>query len=174
MSDSGANAGRSDAGRSDAGRSEPGPGPIICGVDGSRNARRAIDLARTLAVATGAEVVAVHALGLLTELDGEHVPSSEHRDDIEQRLRTEWCEPLAASGEVRWTCRLADGNPADVLLHTADDAGASFIVVGARGIGGHPDLMLGSTSHQVIHRSHCATVVVPPLDRPSSTVLESV
>ncbi|MEX2627703.1 MAG: universal stress protein [Ilumatobacteraceae bacterium] len=169
MSDSGANATRPDT--------EPGPiipGPIICGVDGSRNARRAIDLARTLAIATGAEVVAVHALGLMTEVDGEHVPSSDHRDEIEQRLRTEWCEPLAVSGDVRWTCRLADGNPADVLLHTADDAGASFIVVGARGIGGHPDLMLGSTSHQVIHRAHCATVVVPPLDRPSSTVRESV
>lgn len=151
-----------------------GPGPIVCGVDGSPNSRRALGVVRHLAVATGAEVIAVHALGLMSELDGEHVPSSEHRDEIEQRLRAEWCEPLASAGDVRWTCRLLDGNPADVLLHSADETGASFVVVGARGIGGHPDLMLGSTSHQVIHRAHCPTVVVPPIDRPSSTVRESV
>lgn len=151
-----------------------GAGPIICGVDGSRNARRALDLALTLAHATGAEIIAVHALGLMSEVDGQHVPSREHREEIEHRLRAEWCEQLTSAGDVRWTCRLVDGNPADVLLHTADDTGASFIIVGARGIGGHPDLMLGSTSHQVIHRAHCPTVVVPPVDRPSSTVRESV
>ncbi len=149
-------------------------GPIVCGVDGSPNARRALDLASSLATATGAEIIAVHALGLMSEIDGEHVPSSEHRDEIEHRLRAEWCEPLAAAGDVRWTCRLVDGNPSDALLHTAAETAASFIFVGARGIGGHPDLMLGSTSHQVIHRAHCPTVVVPPADRPSSTVRESV
>jgi nucleotide-binding universal stress UspA family protein len=141
-------------------------GPIVVGVDGSPNAHRALDVARSLADATGVDVLAVHALGLMSELDGAHVPSSEHRGDIEQRLRDQWCQPLAALGDGRWSCRLVDGSPSDALLHTADDVDASFIVVGARGLGGHPDLMLGSTSHQVIHRSHCTTVVVPPADRP--------
>lgn len=150
-------------------------GPIVCGVDGSSNAHRALDLACSLAVATGSEVLAVHALGLMSELDGEHVPSSEHRDEIERRLRDDWCRPLAERADLgdRWGCRLVDGSPPDVLLHTADEVDASFIVVGARGIGGHPDLMLGSTSHQVIHRSHCATVVVPPADRPVTVPVDA-
>jgi nucleotide-binding universal stress UspA family protein len=144
-------------------------GPIVCGVDGSPNAARALAVAAALADATGADIVAVHALGLMSEIDGEHVPSAEHRADIEQRLRADWCAPLADLAVERWTCRVVDGTPSDVLLHTASETEATFIVVGARGIGGHPDLMLGSTSHQVIHRAHCATVVVPPDDRPAPT-----
>jgi nucleotide-binding universal stress UspA family protein len=143
-------------------------GPIVVGVDGSPNSRRALGVARSLADATGVTVLAVHALGLMSQIDGNHVPSSDHRGEIERRLRDDWCRPLGGLGEERWSCRLVDGSPSDALLHTADEVGASFIVVGARGLGGHPDLMLGSTSHQVIHRSHCATVVVPPEDRPTS------
>lgn len=149
-------------------------GPVVCGVDGSRNAQRAIDVATTLATSIGVDVIAVHALGLMSTIDGEHVTSFDHRDEIEQKLRDEWCAALDSVDGLNWSCRLVDGNPSDVLLHTADETNASFIVVGARGIGGHPDLMLGSTSHQVIHRAHCATVVVPPFDRPISTVREPV
>lgn len=141
-------------------------GPIVVGVDGSPNAHRAVSVAGSLADSTGVNVLAVHALGLMSEIDGAHVPSSEYRGEIEQRLRDDWCRPLNGLGQQRWSCRLVDGPPSEALLHTADEVGASFIVVGARGLGGHPDLMLGSTSHQVIHRSHCATVVVPPEDRP--------
>jgi nucleotide-binding universal stress UspA family protein len=148
-------------------------GPIVCGVDGSPNAHRALEVAAGLAASTGVDVLAVHALGMMTELDGRHVPSSEHRDEIEQRMREQWCRPLDELGAGRWTSRLTDGPPSDALLHTAEEVGASFIVVGARGIGGHPDLMLGSTSHQVIHRSHCATVVVPPDDRPAHGPVDS-
>lgn len=149
-------------------------GPVVCGVDGSRNAQRAIDVATTLATSIGVDVIAVHALGLMSKIDGEHVTSFDHRDEIERTLREVWCHALDDVDGLSWSCRLVDGNPSDVLLHTADETNASFIVVGARGIGGHPDLMLGSTSHQVIHRAHCATVVVPPFDRPPSTVREPV
>lgn len=141
-------------------------GPIVCGVDGSPNAHRALDVAARLSHAFDVPVVAVHALGLISELDGAHVPSQEHRDEIEERLGADWCRPLHELGDDRWSARLVDGSPSDALLHSADQLGASFIVVGARGLGGHPDLMLGSTSHQVIHRARCATVVVPPVDRP--------
>jgi nucleotide-binding universal stress UspA family protein len=141
-------------------------GPIVVGVDGSANADRAMRVAASLALASGAEVVAVHALGLLATIDGVKAPASEHRHEIEAHLHSDWCATLEATVPGRWRSRLVDGNSADVLLLTAEEEAASFIVVGARGIGGHPDLMLGSTSHQVIHHSTVPTVVVPPIDRP--------
>ena len=137
-------------------------GPIVIGVDGSANSCRALDVAMALATATGSEVYAVHALGLLATIDGEHVPAAEHRSEIEQRLRDEWCAPLAAEGAPRWRCAVVDGGPAEALLHVADAENASFLVVGSRGLGGHPDLMLGSTSHHVIGHAGCPVVVVPP------------
>jgi nucleotide-binding universal stress UspA family protein len=149
------------------------PGPIVVGVDGSANAVSAMRVASTLALGTGAEVVAVHAVGLLTTIGDRKLPSSEHRDEIAEHLRTDWCSVLSEALGDRWRPRMLDGNPAEVLLHVADQEQASFIVVGARGVGGHPDLMLGSTSHQVIHHASCPAVVVPPVDRGPASAEES-
>jgi len=145
-------------------------GPIVVGVDGSTNAERALEVAVTLAAGLDAEILAVHALGLLTTIDGERHPSVEYRNEIEHHLQTDWCAALEIHRRGRWRSRLIDGSPAEVLLAAADEADASYVVVGARGIGGHPDLMLGSTSHQVIHHSRCPVVVVPPMDRSQASM----
>jgi nucleotide-binding universal stress UspA family protein len=137
-------------------------GPVIVGVDGSDNSSRALTVAGRLAAALGTHVHAVHALGLLTTLDGVRVPSQDHRGEIEALLGHLWCAPLESVQDLEWTAELRDGNPADVLLHLAEEIGAALIVVGARGVGGDPDLLLGSTSHHVVHHARCPTVVVPP------------
>jgi nucleotide-binding universal stress UspA family protein len=148
----------------DAAGGRPTPGPVVVGVDGSANSRRALNVAAELARNSGAELIAVHSLGLMAVLDGEHVPASEHREEIAEALRSRWCSVLEAA-DVTWSCRLVDGNPAESLLTTATAEGASYVVVGSRGVGGHPDLMLGSTSHQVIQHTGCPAVVVPPVGR---------
>lgn len=148
-------------------------GPILVGVDGSANAGRALEVAADLALGLDTDVLAVHALGLLTTIGDRRLPSVEHRAEIDEYLQSVWCAPLAERLGERWSARLVDGNPAEVLILTAADVGARMVVVGARGIGGHPDLMLGSTSHQVIHHASCPTVVVPPVDRSSAEAVET-
>jgi nucleotide-binding universal stress UspA family protein len=146
-------------------------GPVIVGVDGSDNARRALETAAQIASALGTSVVAVHALGLLAVIDGNKVPAAEHRDELEDHLRARWCAPLDETLSGRWSAELIDGSPSLALLTAVADHQASFVVVGARGVGGHPDLMLGSTSHQVIQHAACPAIVVPPVDR--GTALEA-
>lgn len=141
--------------------SPAGPvGPVVVGVDGSPDAARALDVAITLARSTDAELVAIHALGLLTVVDGEHVPAFEHRDDVERLLREEWCAGLVGAG-VAYRVELVDGNPTEVLTHFADAAHPSFLVVGARGIGESADRELGSTSYHVTRHATCPIVIVP-------------
>jgi len=138
---------------------------IVVGVDGSDNAVRAVEWAAGLATATGAEVVAVHALGLIEHLDGDEiVPSEPHRDEIRQRFETHWCAPLDAAGV---SCRklLRDGTAQMAILGAADELGADLIVVGSRGLGGFPELLLGSTSTQVAQQSRCPVTIVPPAER---------
>jgi nucleotide-binding universal stress UspA family protein len=137
-------------------------GPVLVGVDGSDNSLRALRVAARVAGALGTDLRAVHALGMMSVLEGRRVPSHDHRSEIEVLLGHTWCAPLRSETALRWTAELRDGNPAEVLLHMADEIGAALIVVGARGIGGDPNLMLGSTSHHVVHHAHCPTVVVPP------------
>lgn len=135
---------------------------IVVGVDGSDNACRAVEFASGLATITGAQVVAVHALGLLFHgADGEVAPAQPMREAIEQKLVHEWCAPLQAAGAVH-ECRVVDGPPVMVLLGTADEVDADLIVVGSRGLGGFPELLLGSTSTQVAQLSHRPVTIVPP------------
>lgn len=152
-------------------RARPGPGDdvaghpprcILVGVDGSPYARRALDWALALAAGVDAEVIAVHALGLLADLGGETpVPSQTHRREVQRMLDEQWGAPLGRDGR-RGRCLLVDGNPVTALLAVAEEHGADLIVVGSRGHGGFPGLQLGSTSHQLVQHADVPVVVVPP------------
>jgi nucleotide-binding universal stress UspA family protein len=138
-------------------------GPVVVGVDGSANAQRALEIAASLARSVDADLAVFHALGLMTVIDGEHVPSEGHRDDIERLLRNEWCALLQGDPSLRWRAEIVYGSPADVLLDMGHDLHASFVVVGSRGTG--DELLLGSTSNHIVHHCDRPVVVVPPDDR---------
>jgi nucleotide-binding universal stress UspA family protein len=138
-------------------------GPVVVGLDGSHNAQRALSLAADLARAFDVDLAVFHALGLMTVIEGRHVPSEGHRDDIERLLRTEWCHALQGDPSLRWRAEIVYGSPADVLLNLGRDLEASFVVVGSRGVG--DEQALGSTSHHVVHHCDRPVVVVPPVAR---------
>jgi len=139
---------------------------IVVGTDGSDNARRALAWSATLAASCGAEVVAVHCLGLLFHLTATELePSQPHRDEIRELLDGEWTAPLRAAG-VSHRSELRDGSPVTVLLAVADDVDADVVVVGSRGVGGFAGLLLGSTSTQLAQHSPRPVLIVPPEDAP--------
>ncbi len=134
--------------------------PVVVGVDGSENGLRALHVAARQAARTGRPLVVVHAVGLTEVIDGERVPSHDHRPEIGREM-VAWCASL--NGECSDVEALVlDGPPVDVLLRAADDLEASLIVVGRRGSSGRPELLLGSTAHQIVERSPCPVLVVPP------------
>lgn len=134
---------------------------IVVAVDGSDNSLTAVDWAAQLAAATGAEVVAVHAHGLLERLDGEEaVPAQANRDEIQHRFETAWCAPLDRAG-VRNRRLVRDGSPVSVVLAVADEEEADLVVLGSRGLGGYPEQLLGSTSTQVAQHSTRPVTIVP-------------
>jgi nucleotide-binding universal stress UspA family protein len=135
---------------------------ILVGTDGSEHAQRAVRWAADLAAGTGAEVVAVHAVGLLVTTPDGPVPSTPFHDRLLASLEGEWTAELRAAG-VPVRCRLAEGSAVTALLQAADEEGADMIVVGSRGAGGFSDLHLGSTSHQVaLYADRPVTIVPPP------------
>jgi nucleotide-binding universal stress UspA family protein len=129
---------------------------VVVGIDGSANAAAALDWTIGLARALGAEVVAVHAVGL-REASAGHTAG---RDDLRARFE-EWCAPLDGAG-VSERRLLLDGDPVSVLLRTAEETRADLVVVGTRGVGDRSELLLGSTSSQVTQRSAVPVVVIPP------------
>lgn len=138
---------------------------ILVGVDGSQDSAEAVRFTARLAGALGAQVVAVHALGMLDRLepDGPKVPTQPHRDEIAGKVAGEWTRPLADAG-VSHRALLQDGNAVDVVLRAVEEVGADLVVLGSRGVGGSPVRLLGSTSTQVAQRCGRPVTIVPSTD----------
>lgn len=134
---------------------------IVVGVDGSDNARAALQFARDEAALRGAVVDAVYAWHRPYMGDAWTMPMPVDIDAMEKSYRAELEAILAsvpADGvEIRPV--LAEGAPAQELLARAE--GASLLVVGSRGHGGFLGLLLGSVSHQVAAHAPCPVVIVP-------------
>jgi nucleotide-binding universal stress UspA family protein len=126
---------------------------ILVGVDGSDASRRALAWAASLARAIDAEVIAIHAAGLLDHLAGA---------DLATRFETEWCAELDAA-PVRSRRLIVDGPPPLAMLRVAGDEAVDLIVVGTRGMGDAAAQILGSTSRHLVEH---ATVPVTVLHAP--------
>ncbi|HYA67666.1 MAG TPA: universal stress protein [Acidimicrobiales bacterium] len=133
---------------------------IVVAVDGSEGAARAVRFLAEVAAELGAEVIAVHALGLLTHVGGpDAVPAQSHHQEV-AALLSRWAAPLDDAG-VSYRCHLVEGNPVQALLAAAREEDADMIVVGKRASGGVPGLQLGSTSQQLVQHASIPVVVVP-------------
>ena len=70
---------------------------------------------------------------------------------------------LNIPNDTGWTwSRLAkDGEPAEVILQTADSVAADLIVMTTEGPHGFLDGLRGSTSEQVLRRARCPVATLP-------------
>jgi nucleotide-binding universal stress UspA family protein len=142
---------------------------VVVGLDGSANARAALDYAVALAKPVDAEVVAIYALMPLEYVYPPHPLALPVQFD-EQALQTmqgqledDWCRPLRDAG-VRYRARVVTGRPSSVLDEVAGEEGADLIVVGRRGRSAARELLAGSVSHELSHRSEIPVLIVN-LDR---------
>ncbi|GAY07347.1 universal stress protein [Pseudonocardia sp. N23] len=150
-------------------------GPVVVGVDGSRSASQAVEWGATEAMLTGAPLRLVAALGPpavrrtddgdLQEVSARHlVVSARAALDMaaDQAVRAQPC--LDVDSDAR------EGFPVPVLLD--ESRHATVLVIGNRGLGGVPGLLLGSVSTTVAAKAECPVVVVrgtvvgPGDDRP--------
>lgn len=56
--------------------------------------------------------------------------------------------------------RVEEGNPAKIIIKTADEAKADMIVMGNRGLSDLQGMLVGSVSHKVSHLAKCTCVTV--------------
>ena len=139
---------------------------IIVGVDGSEPSKRALEWCATYAGRLQAEVVAVHAIEIpiLVAPMTTYVPIPEFtevdREQLAEVVTNKWCKPLTDES-VHFRVVLKDGDPALVIIETADDENAELVVTGRRGRGGFAELVLGSTSYALTHHLNRPLVIVP-------------
>lgn len=138
----------------------PTRGPVVVGVDGSAISDAAVAAAFDEASWRSTDLVAVHARH---EVKGfAHPPL--HEWELKEPEREVLAERMAGWQEkypdVRVRRVISTGPPVAALLENA--AEAQLLVVGSRGRGGFPGLLLGSTSQALIYHATCPVLVVRP------------
>ena len=142
------------------------PSSIVCGVDGSGDARLALRRAAQLAEQLDVPLVVAHVVQPPVSTPGLG-PTARQLAGIPidgllaagEALVDRLLEEEHLAGAKR---RVVLGFPADRLADIADDEGAALIVVGSRGRGAFKAAFLGSVSTDVIGVARCPVLVVPP------------
>ena len=143
--------------------SKNGIGRIAVGVDGSDSSAAAVKWAIRLAKGMGSQVIAIYAVDIPAYFpEPEELPfvlDQEWRDGMKSEFEEKWCRPLKVAG-VRYRAVIEDGRAATVIAAVAQREKADVIVVGRRGRGGVAELLLGSTSHELVLHSRLPVLVV--------------
>jgi nucleotide-binding universal stress UspA family protein len=129
------------------------PGPVVVGVDGSAASQAAVTFAAEEAALRGAALLAVCALA---DSPGNRGGAHVLQEDFEKIMVS--CEKEHPDVVVRR--QVADGSARAELLRATCDA--QMLIVGSRGRGGEPGMMLGSVSYAVLHHARCPVGVVHP------------
>jgi nucleotide-binding universal stress UspA family protein len=147
------------------------PRRVIVGEDFSGDAKRAGELAASIAALYGSQVLLVYAHPDLPEAPPGEARSAVVRDLRDMRERDEQtlrsrAEELEGILGSRPEIRLADGYPAAVLLEEAHrETLPALIAIGSRGLAGLTRTRLGSVSTKVVTAAPGPVLVCPHIDR---------
>lgn len=134
---------------------------IVVGVDASEQSEAVIGKAIALARAFEAELDAVHVFQPPFVYDLGAAIDVPMIEEAESSAVWNMIGPLLDEADDLEIARIRlTGGPAQMLVRYAEEHDADLIVVGNRGRGDFASLMLGSTSHGVIHGAACDVVVV--------------
>jgi len=120
---------------------------ILVGYDASKQSKRALDEAITIAKKFSGfiKVISVYGRGLQEKAETSVI-------EVRETLNKE---------KVEYDIELVVGsNPAKTLETTAKKENFDLIVIGSRGLGNTASLLLGSVSRQVVSNAECNVLVV--------------
>lgn len=141
----------------------PTGGPVVVGVDGSPKSRPALRFAFDAASCLGAPLLALHTwLDIAVDAPRGHpiwmIDWDQVREDEERMLAERLAGWQEDYPDVKVQRIVVRDRPVRSLLDAATTA--QLMVVGSRGRGGIGGMLLGSTSHALIHHCPCPLVVV--------------
>jgi nucleotide-binding universal stress UspA family protein len=134
---------------------------ILVAVDGSENAKRALEAAVQLSRHYQCKLIILNAV-LIDQYGTQH---SRYTEEDAQRIvnkalsiaREGFADRgILASEEVK----RANSSIVETIIETASEEKADLIVLGTRGLGGFKKLLLGSVSSGVVTHAHCNVLVV--------------
>jgi len=136
---------------------------ILVPVDGSHQARKAIDFATNLAKQNDATIHLLHVykLPIIPEGMGEYVISDRiELQALGDQIISVAQDEVRKKGGQHIEATVMEGDPAERIIAYAKDHDVDMIVMGNRGLGSFKGLLLGSVSNKVSHRTDRTCVIV--------------
>jgi len=138
--------------------------PIVVGVDGSADARRALEWAMDESKQSGAPLLLIHGVDVGVAAASPYGSGTvlQQLEEAGEQVLAEELARVRATG-IEADGRIEVGSAAYALIEAS--RGARMLVVGSRGHGGFTGMLLGSVSSACSHHAHCPVVVVRPPDK---------
>lgn len=150
---------------------------ILCPIDFSETATRALAHAAALARWYDAQLTVIHVVPVFEENmhssfpfkgDDDRAPYAPVRADVLEQMRRS-TEQAGAAG-LNPTFLAEEGRAHPAIIDRADAIHADLLVVGTHGRGGFNRLFLGSVAEKVVRTASCPVLTVPPsISRPAAT-----
>ena len=139
--------------------SDSGGPRIVVGVDGSASSIAALAWAAHQAELTGTRLDAVTAWQWPSKYEWMRTPPDyDLAGDTQKSVDAIIDEVRSAHPSVSIHSKVIEGHPARVLVE--ESQGAELLVLGSRGHGEFPGMLLGSVSQHCVTSARCAVVVL--------------
>lgn len=132
---------------------------FLVAVDGSGIAERALQHSMFLAKKCNAEILIVHVVSVPAYAQAYRVRIMDHVRAFGTETLKKVEEEAQRSG-LKVTTKLLEGDPAGEILTLARKEKCDLIVVGARGLSGFKELLIGSVSHKIAQHAKCPVLIV--------------
>jgi nucleotide-binding universal stress UspA family protein len=130
---------------------------LVVAYDFSDPARRAFELAVFMGRQLEAEV---HVVTVLDAKESDVPSSGKEIDDLRQLLELQTSATVKTEG-LQIQCHAVTGHPADAIVKVAREIDAPLILCGTTGKGAVARTLLGSVSHELVHKSGAIVMSVP-------------
>ena len=131
---------------------------LVVAYDFSDPARRAFELGVFMGRQLEAEV---HVVTVLDSSDSKGASEATRElDDLRKLLEMQTCGTVKGD-DLQMQCHAVAGDPAEAIVAMAREIDAPLILCGTTGKGAVARTLLGSVSHELVHRSGAIVMSVP-------------
>lgn len=130
---------------------------LVIAYDFSDPARRAFELAVFMGRQLGAEV---HVVTVLDAREAKSDAAGQEIEDLRKLLEMRTIGTVK-SDDVTLQCHALTGEPAEAIVAMAREIDAPLIICGTTGKGAVARTLLGSVSHELVHKSGAIVMSVP-------------
>ncbi len=139
---------------------------ILVAVDLSASCEKVVQVAQNLAAAAKAGIWLLHVAPPDPDFVGYEAGPQAVRDSASDRFHAEHRQIQAIAEQLRGegldaTALLVQGSTAETIVHEALKLDVDMVVIGSHGRFSLHQLLQGSDSRGILHKSRCPVLVVP-------------